>query len=99
MAAVQFMIGGEVVACPDEVEKEGDAAVAAWYAAQDAPHAEAALKKSGLKASDVIRTGHAGAMLTGDVERAIIARDAAKAAAKAPDAPSAPAAADTPKEG
>lgn len=99
MAALQFVIGGEVVACPAEVEKEGDAAVAAWYAATDAPHAEAAFKKSGLKASDVIRTGHAGAMLTGDVERAIIARDAAKAAAKAPETPAAPAAADPQQEG
>lgn len=98
MAALQFVIGGEVVVCPAEIENEGDAAVVAWYAAQDAVHADAAFKKSGLKASDVVRTGHGGAMLTSDVERAVLAREAAKAA-KAADTPDAPAPADAPKEG
>jgi hypothetical protein len=108
------MINGEPVEVPEPVRIRsleqggpGRAAVEEWFAEQDAPHAKEALVKSGLKASDVTCTGFKGAMLTSDVQRAVLARDKAKLdaaeaakTAKAPT-PTAPVAAPTdaaPKE-
>jgi pyruvate/2-oxoglutarate dehydrogenase complex dihydrolipoamide acyltransferase (E2) component len=86
---MEFMtINGQPVEVPEKVRElslkqggPGRAAVEQWYAEQDAPHAREALAKSGLKASDVTCTGFGGGMLTSDVQRAVLAKEAEKAAA------------------
>lgn len=85
--AEMFMINGQAVAPPKAVveaslakDGPGRAAIDQWFAEQDAPHAKAALQRSGLKAADVTCTGFKGAMLTSDVERAVIAKQQAAAA-------------------
>jgi hypothetical protein len=98
-------INGEPVEVPADLLEKSRAvglpdghAYAKWFAEQDAPHAKAKLQASGLKAGEVTCTGFGGAMLTSDVERAIQARDEAKAAKAAP-AETKAAPADTPQEG
>lgn len=62
----------------------GPEAFERWFAEQDAPHAAAALAKSGLKKGEVTCTGFGGAMLTADVERAIVAKKDAEKNTPAP---------------
>jgi hypothetical protein len=89
---MEFMtINGQPVEVPEKVRElslkqggPGRAAVEQWYAEQDAPHAREALAKSGLKASDVTCTGFGGGMLTSDVQRAVLAKEAEKVAAAEP---------------
>lgn len=94
-------VNGQPLPVPAEAIATGPEAVHQWFTEQDAPYAQALLAKEGVRAKDVTPTGFGGVILTSDVERAVLAREAAKAAkasevAATPAAPSTP---DAPKEG